>query len=79
VNRGAEVVSDPHNVERGTTVVVGGVPVPANPIRLRDTAGARSGTATAEPAVIGFDTDATLAALGYSPEDVARLRAAAVV
>jgi alpha-methylacyl-CoA racemase len=79
VNRGAEVVNDPHNVERGTTVVVAGVPVPANPIRLTDTSGARSGTATAEPATIGSDTDATMAAIGYSPEDVARLRAAGVV
>jgi crotonobetainyl-CoA:carnitine CoA-transferase CaiB-like acyl-CoA transferase len=79
VNRGAEVVNDPHNTLRGTTVMVGGVPVPANPIRLRDTAGPRSGTATAEPAVIGSDTDSTLAAIGYTPEDVARLRDAGTV
>jgi crotonobetainyl-CoA:carnitine CoA-transferase CaiB-like acyl-CoA transferase len=79
VNRGADVVTDPHNVVRGTTVEVAGVPVPANPIHLRDTAGRRSGTATAEPAVIGADTDQTLADLGYSPDDVARLRAAGVV
>jgi crotonobetainyl-CoA:carnitine CoA-transferase CaiB-like acyl-CoA transferase len=79
VNRGSDVVTDPHNVARGTTVEVGGVPVPANPIRLRETTGRRSGTATAEPAVIGADTDATLASLGYSPEDVDRLREAKVV
>jgi len=38
VNRGAEVVSDPHNVERGTTVVVRRSTSASEPIRLRDTA-----------------------------------------
>ena len=79
VNRGADVVHDPHNVARGTTVEVSGVAVPANPIRLRDPNGPRSGTAVSEPAVIGSSTDAALAEIGFSAQEVADLRASGVI
>jgi alpha-methylacyl-CoA racemase len=79
VNRGAEVVHDPHNQVRRTTVEVGGLAVPANPIRMRDLHGPRSGTAVNEPATIGSGTDAALQNVGFSPGEIDELRASGVV
>jgi crotonobetainyl-CoA:carnitine CoA-transferase CaiB-like acyl-CoA transferase len=79
VNRGRGVVDDPHNRARGSTVAVAGVDVPANPVRLRDGVGPRSGTATAEPPVGGTHTGSVLAEAGFSPAEIDELRAAGVV
>jgi crotonobetainyl-CoA:carnitine CoA-transferase CaiB-like acyl-CoA transferase len=79
VNTGSEVVRDPHNVARGTTVEVAGVAVPANPIRIRDEAGPRSSTAASEPAVVGADTESALLESGFSAEEIAELRQSGVV
>ena len=74
VNRGPDVVHDPQVTARGSLVEVAGIPMPGNPIRLRDPDGPRSSTATAPPPAVGGDTDAVLAAAGYSEDEVAALR-----
>jgi crotonobetainyl-CoA:carnitine CoA-transferase CaiB-like acyl-CoA transferase len=79
VNQGSDIVNDPHNRVRGTTVEVAGVSVPANPIRMRDLAGARSTTSSLEPPEIGADTDSALAHAGFTSEEIAALRASGVV
>ncbi|MET0146946.1 MAG: CoA transferase [Ilumatobacteraceae bacterium] len=79
VNVGPQVVTDPHNVARGTIVEIDGVPVPANPIRMRDASGVLTTTAVASPATVGEHTDAVLAEAGYSSADIEALRTAGVV
>ena len=79
VNRGPEVVADPHNRARGSLVEVAGTTVPANPIRVCGPEGSRSFTATGEPPSVGQDTDDVLAEAGFGAEEVAGLRAAKVV
>ena len=74
VNRGPDVVHDPQVTARGSLVEVAGIPMPGNPIRLRDPDGPLSSTATAPPPAVGGDTDAVLAAAGYSEDEVAALR-----
>jgi crotonobetainyl-CoA:carnitine CoA-transferase CaiB-like acyl-CoA transferase len=79
VNQGADIVNDPHNRARGTTVEVAGVAVPANPIRMRDPDGPRSATSSLEPPEIGADTDSALVGAGFTPEEITALRASGVV
>ena len=79
VNRGEQIPVDPHNQGRGSTVTVAGVPVPANPVRLRDASGPRSSTATGEPADPGANTDEVLSEAGFSSDEIADLRARGVV
>jgi alpha-methylacyl-CoA racemase len=78
VNRGRQIVDDPHNAARGSTVDVAGTMVPRSPVRLRDTDGPRTTTAVAPPPEPGADTDDVLAEVGYSPEEIAQLRDAGV-
>jgi len=70
-----EAVSHPHHAARGTFVSPGGVPQPAPAPRFSRTPGAVG----SPPTAAGSDTDGALAAWGFDPEDVARLRAAAAI
>jgi crotonobetainyl-CoA:carnitine CoA-transferase CaiB-like acyl-CoA transferase len=80
VNRGADVLHDAHVKARCGVVEVEGVPLPANPIRLRDISGTLTTTTnTTPPAAIGADTESMLAAVGYSPDEIDQLRVAGVV
>jgi len=79
VNKGEHLAEDPHYAARGATVEISGVRVPASPIRLRDTSGPRSRTATGEPPALGADTDDVLTGLGYSAEELATLRERGVI
>jgi crotonobetainyl-CoA:carnitine CoA-transferase CaiB-like acyl-CoA transferase len=79
VNVGGDVVRDPHNTARAATFEVGGVRVPANPIRMRDTSGARSTTATSEPGLVGEHTDAVLGEAGYGADEIRALHEEGVV
>jgi alpha-methylacyl-CoA racemase len=70
-----EAPAHPHNAARGTFIDVGGMTQPAPAPRY-------SGTVTAAPVPSprpGADTEAVLAAAGYSSAEVARLREARVV
>jgi crotonobetainyl-CoA:carnitine CoA-transferase CaiB-like acyl-CoA transferase len=78
VNRGSQIVTDPHNAARGSTIEIAGVPVPSSPVRLRDLDGPRSATALTPPAEPGADTDDVLAEVGYTPEEIAAFRDAGV-
>jgi len=80
VNRGADVVHDAHVKARSGVVEVEGVPLPANPIRLRDASGTpATSTNTTPPSAVGADTESMLAAVGYSPDEIDQLRAEGVV
>jgi crotonobetainyl-CoA:carnitine CoA-transferase CaiB-like acyl-CoA transferase len=79
VNRGPDILSDPHAQGRGSVVEIDGVPVPANPIRLRDPSGPLSATATLPPSEPGAHTDTTLAAAGFSAGEIAELRRSGAV
>ncbi len=79
LNRGVELQDDPQVRARGTLVPVGDVVVPANPIRFRDAAGPLLGPATTPPVPAGADTDNILAEAGFSPAEIADLRATGAV
>lgn len=79
VNRGEELLEDPHAQARGTVVRVSGLPVPASPLRMKDPAGAVSETAAADPPELGADTDSVLSAAGYSAEEIESLRSSGVI
>lgn len=79
VNAGRDIIDDPHNRARGTTVKVAGEDVPANPIRLTDADGGQTSTATSEPPTVGQHTDAVLGEAGFSADEIAKLRAENVV
>jgi crotonobetainyl-CoA:carnitine CoA-transferase CaiB-like acyl-CoA transferase len=79
VNRSADLVDDHHVQARGSIVEVDGVPVPGNPIRVRDLEGPRTTTATASPPAPGNNTDDVLTEAGYSAEEIKELRAAGAV
>ncbi len=69
VNRGRQVVEDPHIIARAAIADVGGTPVPANPVRLT-VDGHSSGTATGVPHQVGADTADILKSAGFSDEDL---------
>jgi crotonobetainyl-CoA:carnitine CoA-transferase CaiB-like acyl-CoA transferase len=79
VNRGRDVVGDPHDRARGTFVEVAGRTVPANPIRVGGPDGTRAWTALEAPPLVGQHTDEVLAAAGFSPAEIEGLRADGVV
>lgn len=84
VNAPADLLTDPAMIERGSIVALAGsgIRVLANPIRYGG-AGGDSGTAAShgltDPPDLGADTDAALAAAGYTPEEIAALRAEKIV
>jgi len=67
-----EAARHPHNVERGTFVEVGGLTQPAPAPRFGRTPAA----VPSPPAAAGEHTDEILAECGFTPEEVAALRAA---
>ena len=76
LNAGADITSDPHNVARRSVVTVAGRPVPAGPVRVLDADGANlTPTVELAPPELGADTDAVLDRAGFSPEEIAALRA----
>ncbi len=79
VNEGADIPGDPQVQARASVVDVDGVAVPANPIRLRDLEGPRSGTAAAAPPQVGSHTLAFLDAIGYSKTEVDELRGSGAI
>lgn len=80
VNAGPDLASDPQVVARGGLVDVGGVSVPANPIRtstpVADVAGpgrsggAGGGATGVEPPAVGQHTRAILLEAGFSSEEI---------
>jgi alpha-methylacyl-CoA racemase len=74
VNRGQDLVTDPHVVARHAVVEVGGTPVPGNPIRYRGRDGSVSGTNTQAPPALGADTDDALTEAGFRADEIADLR-----
>jgi len=79
VNRGADIVADPQHAARGAVVSVAGQDVPANPVRLIDAEGRRSGSALDEPPMVGEHTDAVLGTAGFTNDEIAALRADGVI
>ena len=75
VNHGADLVDDPQGAAREALIEVAGLTVPATPVRLSDATGARTSTPVAGPPELGVDTDAVLASVGYTSEEISRLRA----
>jgi alpha-methylacyl-CoA racemase len=70
-----EAPHHPHNVRRGTFVEVEGVTQPAPAPRFSGTPAAVPGP----PAPPGGNTDAILTELGFSPDDIGRMRGVGVV
>jgi crotonobetainyl-CoA:carnitine CoA-transferase CaiB-like acyl-CoA transferase len=79
VNHAAELIDDPQIRARETVLDVAGTPVPANPVRIRDQKGAVSGTALSVPHLVGQDSDAVLASIGFTPEEIATLAEAKLI
>jgi len=79
VNQGADIAADPQHAARGAVVTVAGQDVPASPLRLVDSEGRRSETATAEPPLVGEHTDAVLGSAGFTSDEIAALRKDAVI
>lgn len=75
VNHAAQVTQDPHVMARGSVVEVGGVPVPANPVRV----GGAPAMATGTPHLVGADSAAVLGAAGFSAEEIAGLEAEGLI
>lgn len=73
VNHGAQLLDDPQIRSRGTVVESDSSPVPANPVRLHAPDGSRTGTATSAPHRVGEDTADVLAAVGFTPLEIAEL------
>ena len=78
VNRGAEALTDPHILARGSVVDCAGTPVPASPMRITTSAGPAWGTNTAAPHLVGQDTADVLAAAGFSADEIKDLAASGV-
>ena len=79
VNRGREVVDDPHNRARGSFVEVAGRVVPANPLRVGGPQGTSASTATSAPPAVGQHTAQVLADSGFTEEEIEGLRGEGVV
>lgn len=81
VNDSADLLEDPQVTERGSLVNLDGTDtrVLANPIRFGSATGSVATNATSNPPEIGAHTDALLQAVGFNNNEVAVLRATAVV
>lgn len=73
VNRGSELLDDPHARARSSFIACAGVPVPANPVRLSSINGDRSDAALSEPPTVGQDTEDVLASAGFSMKEMVEL------
>ena len=69
-NHAAQLLEDPHIRARGSVVEVGGVPVPASPIRFTAGNGATTRTATEAPHRVGDDTAEILGWAGLSAGEI---------
>jgi crotonobetainyl-CoA:carnitine CoA-transferase CaiB-like acyl-CoA transferase len=81
VNRVEDLLDDPAMVQRRSIVALAGsgTRVLANPIRFAGGEGDASSHGLTDPPDLGADTDAGLAAAGFTPDEIAALRAAQVV
>jgi crotonobetainyl-CoA:carnitine CoA-transferase CaiB-like acyl-CoA transferase len=79
VNLGRAIVDDPQNTVRRATVNVGGIDMPANPVRLRRPDGSQSATVEHEPPIVGEDTDWLFGEAGFSKDEIEELRAGGVI
>ena len=79
VNQGADIAADPQHAARGAVLQVAGQDMPASPLRLIDAEGRRSGTALDEPPRVGEHTETVLGEAGFSKDEIAALRADAVI
>ena len=75
INTIPDVVADPQVLARNMIAAAGGGRFVSQPIRMGDGAAQTAGPGRPAPA-LGADTDSVLASVGYSAEDIARLRAA---
>jgi alpha-methylacyl-CoA racemase len=81
VNEPADLLDDPQVTERGSLVALtgSGARVLANPIRFDGAAGEAATLARTDPPGLGADTDAVLAAAGFTAEEIVSLRTDEVV
>jgi crotonobetainyl-CoA:carnitine CoA-transferase CaiB-like acyl-CoA transferase len=81
VNDIADLLTDPAMVERRSIVPLAGSGhrVLANPIRFGGDDGDRASHGLTDPPDLGADTDSALAAAGFTPEEIAALRADKIV
>jgi alpha-methylacyl-CoA racemase len=79
VNRGIDLLDDPHALARGSVMQCAGVSVPANPVRLSSIDGERNEPALSAPPTVGADTADVLAAAGFSTEEVSDLVRSGVI
>lgn len=75
INSIPDVVADPQILARNMIAAAGGGRFVSQPIRMGDGAAQTAWPERPAPA-LGADTDSVLASVGYSSEDIARLRAA---
>ena len=74
VNRPADLVDDPQTTAReGMLPLSDGTRALANPLRLDGAKGAAASHGATPPPALGADTDAALAAAGYSADEIATL------
>ena len=81
VNDVADLLQDPQVTDRGSLVRLeeSDVRVLANPLRFGGADGAATPSAATSPPALGADTDEVLATAGFTAEEIAELRADAVV
>ncbi len=81
VNQPADLLEDAQVTERDSLVALtsSGTRVLANPIRFDGAGGGSASAAAADPPALGADTDAVLAAAGFTPDQIAGLHADGVI
>lgn len=79
VNHAQQLLDDPHIKARNTIVECAGTPVPTFPVRVATTDGYCSDTTINPPPLIGQDTQAVLAAAGFSTTEIDDLFNAGII
>jgi alpha-methylacyl-CoA racemase len=79
VHNGKELLDDPQVRARGSIVESGGVPVPANPVRVSSPDGETTTTATDAPHTVGQDTVDVLTSAGFSSGEIDDLLTGGIV